>query len=101
MDRDRIRWLRWIRVPAGGLGGGFRRPPRPGGREGNGFGGLRGIGPPRAALSAFSPPTPAYIWLASEAVIDRRYTLPRSLVRADSTPDALARGARLAVIDGC
>jgi cytochrome c553 len=70
MDRDRIRWLRWIGLAL-------------------------------AALVAVYLAIPAYIWLASEAVIDRRYTLPRSLVRADSTPDALARGARLAVIDGC
>lgn len=70
MDRDRIRWLRWIGLALG-------------------------------ALVAIYLAIPAYVWLASEAVIDRRYTLPRSLVRAESTPDALARGARLAVIDGC
>src|ERR1051326_5518960 len=70
MDRDRIRWLRWIGLAL-------------------------------AALVAVYLAIPAYIWLASEAIIDRRYTLPRSLVQADSTPDALARGARLVVIDGC
>jgi cytochrome c553 len=44
---------------------------------------------------------PVYVWLASEAVIGQRYTLPRSLVHADSTPEALARGARLVRLAGC
>ena len=62
---------------------------------------LRWAGLALAALVALYLLIPIYVWLASEAVIDRRYTLPRSLVRADSTADAIARGARLAVIDGC
>jgi len=44
---------------------------------------------------------PAYIWLASEAVIDQRYTLPRSLVEADQTPEGTARGRRLVILTGC
>jgi cytochrome c553 len=44
---------------------------------------------------------PAYVWLLSEAILDRRYTLPRSLVVADSTPTAIQRGARLAMLAGC
>jgi cytochrome c553 len=44
---------------------------------------------------------PVYVWLASEAVIGQRYTLPRSLVRADSTPEGIARGARLVRLGGC
>lgn len=62
---------------------------------------LRWAGLALAALVALYLLIPIYVWLASEAVIDRRYTLPRSLVRADRTADAIARGARLAVIDGC
>ena len=44
---------------------------------------------------------PAYVWLKSEAVIDQRYTLPRSLVQADTSSVALARGARLLRLAGC
>ena len=44
---------------------------------------------------------PAYAWLAADAVIERSYTLPRSLVQADSSPEAIARGARLVVLAGC
>src|SRR5256885_7376479 len=44
---------------------------------------------------------PAYVWLLSEAIVDRRYTLPRSLVVADSTPTGIQRGARLAMLAGC
>jgi cytochrome c553 len=44
---------------------------------------------------------PVYIWLRSEAVLDRRYTVPRSLIVADSTPRAISRGARLVRLAGC
>jgi cytochrome c553 len=44
---------------------------------------------------------PAYVWLLSEAIVDRRYTLPRSLVVANSTPTGIQRGARLATLAGC
>jgi mono/diheme cytochrome c family protein len=44
---------------------------------------------------------PAYTWLAADAVIERRYSLPRSLVQADRSPEAIARGARLVVLTGC
>jgi mono/diheme cytochrome c family protein len=44
---------------------------------------------------------PAARWLRSEAVLDRRYTLPRSLIEAATTAKALARGARLARLAGC
>ncbi|MBV8800579.1 MAG: hypothetical protein JO208_12325 [Alphaproteobacteria bacterium] len=53
-----------------------------------------------AALAIFYGP-PSYVWLLSEAILDRRYTLPRSLVIADSTPAGIARGARLAQLAGC
>src|ERR1051325_6765514 len=53
------------------------------------------------ALLAFVYGPPAYVWLLSEAILDRRYTLPRSLVVADSTPSAIHRGARLATLSGC
>jgi cytochrome c553 len=44
---------------------------------------------------------PVYVWLASEAIFDRRYTLPRSLIRADKSRDGIARGARLVRLAGC
>jgi len=53
------------------------------------------------AVLAFIYGPPAYVWLLSEAILDRRYTLPRSLVVADSTPSAIHRGARLATLSGC
>lgn len=42
-----------------------------------------------------------YAWLESEAILDRRYTLPRSLVVADSTRAGIERGARLMRLAGC
>jgi mono/diheme cytochrome c family protein len=42
-----------------------------------------------------------YIYLASEAVIERRYTLPSSLVKASIGADAVAHGKRLMTLDGC
>jgi mono/diheme cytochrome c family protein len=53
------------------------------------------------ALLTFIYGPPAYVWLLSEATLDRRYTLPRSLVVADSTPGAIQRGARLMRLAGC
>jgi cytochrome c553 len=53
------------------------------------------------ALIAFVYGPPAYVWLLSEAILDRRYTLPRSLVVADSTPIGVQRGARLVRLAGC
>ena len=44
---------------------------------------------------------PVYVWLLSEAILDRRYTLPRSLVHAAALPEAIARGARLVRLAGC
>jgi cytochrome c553 len=44
---------------------------------------------------------PTYLWLSSEALLDRRYTLPRSLVHAASTSTAIARGGRLVRLAGC
>ncbi len=52
------------------------------------------------ALAAYYS-RPVYVWLASEAVLDRRYTLPRSLVHADASRDGVARGARLVRLAGC
>jgi mono/diheme cytochrome c family protein len=42
-----------------------------------------------------------YIYLASEAVIERRYTLPSSLIKASEGADAIAHGKRLMTLDGC
>ena len=53
------------------------------------------------AMLAFLYGPPAYVWLLSEAILDRRYTLPRSLVVADSTPGGVERGARLVRLAGC
>lgn len=53
------------------------------------------------ALLAFVYGPPVYVWLLSEAIVDRRYTLPRSLVVADSTTAGIQRGARLMRLAGC
>lgn len=53
------------------------------------------------AAFAFVYARPAYVWLSSESTLDRRYTLPRSLVHAVDTPQAIARGARLVRLAGC
>jgi len=42
-----------------------------------------------------------YIYLVSEAVIERHYTLPSSLIAASTDEDALARGRHLMRIAGC
>jgi cytochrome c553 len=42
-----------------------------------------------------------YIYLASEAVIERRYTLPSSLIQASEGADAIAHGKRFMNIAGC
>jgi mono/diheme cytochrome c family protein len=44
---------------------------------------------------------PIAMWLRSEAILDRRYTMPRSLIQADASPKAIARGARLVRLAGC
>ncbi|MBV9569852.1 MAG: c-type cytochrome [Alphaproteobacteria bacterium] len=56
-----------------------------------------------AVLAALAVPyvQPAYVWLQSESILDRRYTLPRSLVTADASKDGVARGARLVRLAGC
>lgn len=43
----------------------------------------------------------SYIYLASEAVIERRYTLPSSLVHASKDAGAIARGRHWITISGC
>lgn len=53
------------------------------------------------AAVAFRWAQPAYVWFSAESIIDQRYTLPRSLVRADSSPKGVARGARLVRLAGC
>lgn len=53
------------------------------------------------AVLAFRWARPAYVWFSAESIIDQRYTLPRSLVRADSSPKGIARGARLVRLAGC
>jgi mono/diheme cytochrome c family protein len=44
---------------------------------------------------------PVAVYLASEAEITRRYTLPSSILHAEITPHAIARGHHLAAIFGC
>ena len=58
------------------------------------------------ALVLFAGPVPrwaqsSYVWFSAESIIDQRYTLPRSLVRADSSLKGIARGARLIRLAGC
>lgn len=53
------------------------------------------------ALLAFAYGRPAYVWLQSESILDRRYTLPRSLVVADRTAAGIQRGSRLVRLAGC
>mgnify|MGYP001548769985 FL=1 len=43
----------------------------------------------------------SYIYLASEAVIERRYTLPSSLVHASIDPGAAERGKHWMTLGGC
>src|SRR5438477_845368 len=52
-------------------------------------------------LLAFVYGPPLYVWLLSEALLDRRYTLPRSLVVAGSSRTEVRRGARLVHLAGC
>lgn len=62
---------------------------------------IGGVVAAAVALLALVYGPPTYVWLLSEAILDRRYTLPRSLVVADSTPAAIRHGARLARLAGC
>lgn len=43
----------------------------------------------------------AYVYVASDRIIQQRYPLPLSHVRAATTPEAIATGAHLAVVGGC
>jgi len=43
----------------------------------------------------------SYVYLASEAVIERRYTLPSSLVHASMDVEAVKRGEHWATLGGC
>lgn len=54
-----------------------------------------------AILVALAVLVPAVVYLASEAVIVRRYTLSSSIVRAATRSADIARGAHLATIFGC
>jgi cytochrome c553 len=55
-----------------------------------------------AALAvAISLAVVAYIYIASELLLDRRYPLPQSTVHASRGADAVARGDRLAHAFGC
>jgi cytochrome c553 len=42
-----------------------------------------------------------YVYLASEAVIERRYTLPSSLIQASTDKDALPSGKHWMIVAGC
>jgi len=53
------------------------------------------------AILALAVLVPAAVYLASEAEIIRRYTLPSSILHAKLTPEAIARGKHLAAIFGC
>ena len=54
-----------------------------------------------AGLLALAVLIPVSIYLASEAEILRRFTLPSSILHAKVTPEAIAHGRHLAVIFGC
>ena len=52
-------------------------------------------------VSALAALIPGYIYLASEALVQRRYPLASTTVRADLTPKQVRRGAHLVAITGC
>ena len=54
-----------------------------------------------AALLSIGLAAVAYVYVASELIIERRHPLPPSQVRASAGPDAVAKGAHLSVICGC
>lgn len=56
---------------------------------------------PAAGLLAIVALALAAIYLVSEAEITQRYTLPSSILHAEITPQAIARGRHLAMIFGC
>jgi len=53
------------------------------------------------AILALAVLIPVAVYLASEAEITRRYTLPSSIMHAEITPHAIARGKHLAIVFGC
>ena len=53
------------------------------------------------AVLALAVLIPVVIYLASEAEIARRYTLPSSILHAQATPESISRGHHLAMIFGC
>jgi mono/diheme cytochrome c family protein len=53
------------------------------------------------AVLALAVLIPVAVYLASEAEIIRRYTLPSSILHAKITPQAVARGKHLAAVFGC
>ena len=54
-----------------------------------------------ALVTALALLVPAYIWLASEAIIQRRYPLASTTAHAEMTAKQLRRGAHLVAIAGC
>ena len=54
-----------------------------------------------AAIAAAAALALIYVYLASEADIVQRFTLPSSILHAELTPQAAARGNHLATIFGC
>jgi mono/diheme cytochrome c family protein len=50
---------------------------------------------------AISAIVPAYVWLQSEAIIERRYPLPSATAEASIETKSIARGAHLVAIAGC
>jgi mono/diheme cytochrome c family protein len=54
-----------------------------------------------AALLSLGLAAVAYVYVASELIINGRHPLPPSRVRASTQPDAVIGGAHLAVIGGC
>jgi cytochrome c553 len=53
------------------------------------------------ALTAVAFAGVAYVYIASERIIDRHYPLPNSSIRASTGAAAIARGERLAFVYGC
>jgi len=61
----------------------------------------RWLGLGAGAIVALCAAALGYFYIASQAIIDRRYPLPASSLRASRDPQAVARGGRLARVYGC
>jgi mono/diheme cytochrome c family protein len=54
-----------------------------------------------AVITALAVLTPLYVYLASEAIVQRRYPLASTTAHADLTPKQILRGAHLIAVAGC